>query len=75
MFELLEAHGAALIDSSFSATPSVPDGVSARIIELSIQIMLEELGPNLWEKKLDRCVDYGKFLLQKVAKSVFFFVV
>jgi 3-dehydroquinate synthetase len=75
LFELLEAHGAALIDSSFSATPSVPDGVSARIIELSIQIMLEELGPNLWEKKLDRCVDYGKFLLQKVAKSVFFFVV
>jgi len=21
--------------------------------------MLEELGPNLWESKLDRCVDYG----------------
>merc|ERR1712029_607613 len=27
--------------------------------ELSIQIMLEELGPNLWEQKLERCVDYG----------------
>jgi 3-dehydroquinate synthetase len=29
------------------------------VIELSIQIMLEELGPNLWEHKLERCVDYG----------------
>jgi len=26
---------------------------------LSIQIMLEELGPNLWETTLERCVDYG----------------
>ncbi len=65
LFELLEAHGAALIDSRFNATPSVPDGVSDRIIELSIQIMLEELGPNLWEYKLDRCVDYGKCLFFK----------
>ncbi len=60
LFDLLESHGAALIESRFAKTPSVPDGVSDRIIELSIQIMLEELGPNLWEYKLDRCVDYGK---------------
>jgi 3-dehydroquinate synthase len=59
LFELLEAHGSALVDSRFAATASVPSGVSDRIIELSIQIMLEELGPNLWEKKLERCVDYG----------------
>jgi len=59
LFELLEAHGPALIESRFASTTSVPDGVSERIIELSIQIMLEELGPNLWEHKLDRCVDYG----------------
>lgn len=59
LFELLEAHGAALVESRFAATASVPSGVSDRIIDLSIQIMLEELGPNLWEKKLDRCVDYG----------------
>lgn len=59
LFELLEAHGAALVDSRFTSTSSVPDGVSSRIIELSIQIMLEELGPNLWETVLDRCVDYG----------------
>lgn len=59
LFELLESHGTALIDSRFQKTASVPDSVSSRIIELSIQIMLEELGPNLWEYKLDRCVDYG----------------
>lgn len=59
LFDLLEAHGAALVKSRFAATPSVPEGVSDRIIDLSIQIMLEELGPNLWEYKLDRCVDYG----------------
>lgn len=59
LFELLEAHGAALVKSRFTSTPSVPDAVSSRIIELSIQIMLEELGPNLWETVLDRCVDYG----------------
>lgn len=59
LFDLLESHGTALIESRFAPTASVPNGVSDRIIELSIQIMLEELGPNLWEYKLDRCVDYG----------------
>lgn len=59
LFELLETHGASLVKSRFASTPSVPDGVGTRIIDLSIQIMLEELGPNLWEYKLERCVDYG----------------
>merc|ERR1719223_2538602 len=59
LFELLESHGPALITSRFTPTPSVPNGVSDRIIDASIQIMLEELGPNLWEYTLDRCVDYG----------------
>jgi 3-dehydroquinate synthetase len=58
LFELLETHGDALVESRF-ATSAVPDGVAQRIIDLSIKIMLEELGPNLWEKKLERCVDYG----------------
>lgn len=60
LFELLETHGASLVESRFAKVASVPDGVSDRIIDLSIQIMLEELGPNLWETKLDRCVDYGE---------------
>jgi 3-dehydroquinate synthase len=59
LFELLEAHGKTLVESNFKETPSTPASVSSRIIDMSIQIMLEELGPNLWEAKLDRCVDYG----------------
>ncbi|KAL3912363.1 MAG: hypothetical protein SGILL_006912 [Bacillariaceae sp.] len=59
LFELLETHGTALVESRFDPNASVPDGVAQRIIDLSIQIMLEELGPNLWEQKLERCVDYG----------------
>jgi 3-dehydroquinate synthetase len=59
LFELLESHGAALVDSRFAPNNSTPSWVGQRIIDLSIQIMLEELGPNLWEYKLDRCVDYG----------------
>ncbi|CAB9509293.1 3-dehydroquinate synthase [Seminavis robusta] len=59
LFELLETHGAGLVKSRFMENSNVPDGVGDRVIDLSIQIMLEELGPNLWEKTLERCVDYG----------------
>jgi len=59
LFELLETHGPALVQSHFAPTSDIPEGVGSRIIDLSIQIMLEELGPNLWEEKLERCVDYG----------------
>lgn len=62
LFELLEAHGQALIESKLMPTCTIQDGISDRIIDLSIQIMLEELGPNLWETKLDRCVDYGTYI-------------
>ena len=61
LFDLLEAHGKTLIDTRFEDEGLRTAGVSSRIIDLSIQIMLEELGPNLWETKLDRCVDYGKW--------------
>jgi 3-dehydroquinate synthase len=59
LFELLETHGAALVESRFSGETNILKDVGTRIIDLSIQIMLEELGPNLWEHKLERCVDYG----------------
>jgi 3-dehydroquinate synthetase len=62
LFELLETHGAALVQSKFDSTKmndKVPKEVGTRVIDSSIQIMLEELGPNLWEQKLERCVDYG----------------
>lgn len=59
LFELLETHGSALVKARFAKCATVPDGVAQRVIDLSIQIMLEELGPNLWEHTLERCVDYG----------------
>lgn len=55
LFELLEKHGKRLIQENFQGN----DNIAGRVIELSIQIMLEELGPNLWEYRLERCVDYG----------------
>lgn len=60
LFELLETHGANLVEDRFAQSSSVPEGVGQRVIDLSIQIMLEELGPNLWEYTLERCVDYGE---------------
>lgn len=59
LFELLETHGAALVKWKFAPESETLKEVGYRIISLSIQIMLEELGPNLWEKTLERCVDYG----------------
>jgi 3-dehydroquinate synthetase len=54
LFCLLEEHGRRVMDSRFQNSVEAD-----RIIELSVQIMLEELGPNLWEYELERCVDYG----------------
>jgi len=59
LFDLLESYGKTLVETKFEDEDLKKSGVSGRIIDLSIQIMLEELGPNLWETKLDRCVDYG----------------
>jgi 3-dehydroquinate synthetase len=59
LFELLETYGPELVKTQFNPTSNVPSEVVTRIIDLSIQIMLEELGPNLWEHQLERCVDYG----------------
>ncbi|CAM9308685.1 unnamed protein product [Choristocarpus tenellus] len=50
LFELLEVHGSRLVREQFQGS----DGVADRVIQLSVQIMLEELGPNLWEHRLER---------------------
>lgn len=55
LFILLERHGKRLVQQRFQGNDDIAD----RVIELSIMIMLEELGPNLWEYCLERCVDYG----------------
>lgn len=60
LFDLLEGHGRHLVEQRFQGASGSSDAaVADRVIELSIQIMLEELGPNLWEYHLERCVDYG----------------
>merc|ERR1712050_54304 len=35
------------------------DRAPGRVLQLSIETMLEELAPNLWEHSLDRLVDFG----------------
>ena len=54
LFELLEIQLAVLLKSKFQ-TCEYADGV----IERAVEGMLEELAPNLWEKNLNRLVDFG----------------
>ena len=54
LFELLETNYDTLINEKFQF-----GAVPVRVINLAINGMIEELAPNLWEKKLDRCVDFG----------------
>jgi 3-dehydroquinate synthetase len=54
LFELLEENAEILIEEKFQY-----GAVPVRVINLAITEMIAELGPNLWEKRLDRCVDFG----------------
>ena len=54
LFVLLEENYEQLINEKFQY-----GAVPVRIINLAISQMIEELAPNMWEKKLDRCVDFG----------------
>ena len=54
LFELLETSAEQLITEKFQY-----GAVPVRVINSAITGMIEELAPNLWEKKLDRCVDFG----------------
>jgi len=58
LFELLEQHAPRLVETRF-APQDETDDAGARVLRLSIQTMLEELSPNLWEHDLDRLVDFG----------------
>jgi transaldolase len=58
LLELLEQHGPRLIADKFAPRGS-EDGVPGRVLQISIETMLEELAPNLWENCLDRLVDFG----------------
>ena len=54
LFVLLEENHEQLINEKFQF-----GAVPVRVINLAITGMIDELAPNLWEKKLDRCVDFG----------------
>merc|ERR1712159_227778 len=58
LYALLEEHGPRLYADKF-ANRSEADTVPTRVLQLSIETMLEELAPNLWEHCLDRLVDFG----------------
>jgi len=58
LFKLLDEHGPQLVSSRFQARDDADDA-PARVLRLSIETMLEELAPNLWEDSLDRLVDFG----------------
>merc|ERR1711953_1063271 len=65
LFELLEENAERLIADKFvEKDPS--DKVPALVLRLSIETMLEELAPNLWEDSLDRLVDYGHAIGQNL---------
>merc|ERR1719428_780949 len=58
LFKLLDEHGQRLINDRFQSQ-NASDEVPARVLRISIETMLEELAPNLWEDSLDRLVDFG----------------
>merc|ERR1712232_522154 len=68
LFRLLEKNGRRLIERRFEAE-DVSDTVPARVLQLSIETMLEELAPNLWEHSLDRLVDFGHAVGQNLEMS------
>lgn len=60
LFEQLEQHGRRLVEERLQAANSTDAGAGAyQLLTRSINGMLEELQPNLWEHRLDRRVDYG----------------
>jgi len=65
LFQLLRDHGARLAEDRFEGL-DVNDKVPARVLQLSIETMLEELTPNLWEHSLDRLVDFGHAVGQEL---------
>jgi 3-dehydroquinate synthase len=54
LFDILNQTADQLLTEKFQR-----GAVPVRAINLAITGMIEELAPNLWEKKLDRCVDFG----------------
>jgi 3-dehydroquinate synthase len=54
LFELLEQFGAELVDTKFAGVACADE-----VINRATTGMMDELQPNLWEKNLERVVDFG----------------
>merc|ERR1712048_320367 len=68
LLEILEKHGPRLIAQRFKPQDS-DDDIPAKVLRISIQTMMEELTPNLWENCLDRLVDFGHGVGQNLEMS------
>mmetsp|Transcript_49753 Transcript_49753/g.113240 ORF Transcript_49753/g.113240 Transcript_49753/m.113240 type:complete len:190 (+) Transcript_49753:3-572(+) len=65
LFYLLKENGPRLVEERFEPSDA-SDVVPERVLRLSIETMLEELAPNLWEHSLDRLVDFGHCIGQNL---------
>merc|ERR1711920_634543 len=65
LFLLLEEHATSLVANKFQPRDE-NDMVAHDVLRLSIETMLEELAPNLWEESLDRLVDFGHTIGQEL---------
>jgi 2-epi-5-epi-valiolone synthase len=59
LFQLLEKYAELLLMERLVGKTPIGDAVARNVFSRAIGGMLEELQPNLWEKKLERVVDYG----------------
>ncbi|CAJ63281.1 2-epi-5-epi-valiolone synthase (partial match) [Frankia alni ACN14a] len=59
LFDLLEEHAETLLAERLTGRTAVGDAVGREVIRRAVDGMLRELQPNLWERNLERRVDYG----------------
>jgi 3-dehydroquinate synthase len=59
LFRLLEEHAELLLAERLTGQTQTGDTVAGEVFGRAVNGMLEELAPNLWEKQLERLVDYG----------------
>jgi 2-epi-5-epi-valiolone synthase len=59
LFGLLEQHAELLLSERLTGQTRTGDLVAHDVFGRAVGGMLEELQPNLWEKQLERLVDYG----------------
>ncbi|MEU3626375.1 2-epi-5-epi-valiolone synthase [Amycolatopsis coloradensis] len=59
LFRLLEDHAELLLAERLTGQTQTGDAVAREVFSRAVGGMLEELEPNLWEKQLERLVDYG----------------